>query len=68
QLAMELAKDHGVTELVIYNDSRTPVHHVNGHFKVKQKHLIPIVAKTWERGSAAAQRRAAAPRRSRSSR
>ncbi len=52
QLAMELAKDHGVTELVIYNDSRTPVNHVNGHFKVKQEHLIPIVAKTREMGSA----------------
>jgi ribonuclease HI len=51
QLAMELAKDHGVTELVIYNDSRTPVNHVNGTFKVKQEHLIPIVAKTREMGS-----------------
>jgi ribonuclease HI len=48
QLAMELAKDHGVTELVIYNDSLTPVNHVNGNFKVKQEHLIPIVAKTRE--------------------
>jgi ribonuclease HI len=51
QLAMELAKEHGVTELVIYNDSRSPVNHVNGHFKVKQEHLIPIVAKTWEMSS-----------------
>lgn len=48
QLAMELAKEHGVTELVIYNDSRTPVNHVNGNYKVKQGHLIPIVDKTWE--------------------
>jgi reverse transcriptase-like protein len=38
----------GVTELVIYNDSRSPVNHVNGHYKVKQEHLIPIVEKTWE--------------------
>jgi len=51
QLAMELAKEHGVTELVIYNDSRTPVNHVIGNFKVKQDHLIPIVAKTREMGS-----------------
>jgi ribonuclease HI len=51
QLAMELAKDHRVTELVIYNDSRTPVNHVNGNFKVKQEHLIPIVAKTRQMGS-----------------
>ena len=47
QLAMELAKEHGVTELVIYNDSRTPVNHVNGNYKVKQAHLVPIVDKTW---------------------
>ena len=50
QLAMELAKDHGVSELVIYNDSQTPVNHVNGNYKVKQEHLIPIVAKTCEMG------------------
>lgn len=48
QLAMELAKEHGVTELVVYNDSRSPVNHVNGSYKVKQEHLIPIVKKTWE--------------------
>jgi ribonuclease HI len=50
QLAMELAKEHGVTELVIYNDSQTPVNHVNGNYKVNQEHLIPIVAKTCEMG------------------
>jgi ribonuclease HI len=48
QLAMELAKDHGVTELVIYNDSKTPVNHVNGNYKVRKEHLISIVDKTWE--------------------
>jgi ribonuclease HI len=48
QLAMELAKAHGVTDLVIYNDSRSPVNHVNGNYKVKQEHLLPIVEKTWE--------------------
>jgi ribonuclease HI len=48
---MELAKDHGVTELVIYNDSQTPVNHVNGNYKVTREHLIPIVAKTCEMGS-----------------
>lgn len=51
QLAMELAKDHGVTELVIYNDSKSPVNHVNGNYKVKEKHLIPIVDRTWEMAS-----------------
>ncbi len=48
QLAMELAKEHGVTELVIYNDSRTPVNHVTGDYQVKAEHLLPIVAKTRE--------------------
>ena len=52
QLAMELAKEHGVTDLVIYNDSQTPVNHVNGTYKVMQEHLIPIVAETWEMRSA----------------
>jgi ribonuclease HI len=51
QLAMELAKDHRVTELVIYNDSKSPVNHVNGNYKVKQEHLIPIVGRTWEMAS-----------------
>ena len=51
QLAMELAKEHAVTELVIYNDSRSPVNHVNGNYKVKKEHLIPIVDKTWEMAS-----------------
>lgn len=51
QLAMELAKEHAVTELLIYNDSRSPVNHINGNFKVKQEHLIPIVAKTREMAS-----------------
>src|SRR3954453_21559185 len=51
QLAMELAKEHGVTELVIYNDSRSPVNHVNRNFKIKKEHLVPIVAKTWEMAS-----------------
>jgi ribonuclease HI len=50
-LAMELAKDHEATEVVIYNDSQTPVNHLNGKYKVRQEHLIPIVAKTWEMGS-----------------
>jgi ribonuclease HI len=50
QLAMELAKDHGVTDLLILNDSQTPVNHVNGTYRVKEPHLKPIVDKTWEMG------------------
>ena len=45
QLAMELAKEHRVTELVIYNDSRSPANHINGNYKVKQEHLSP----SWRR-------------------
>jgi ribonuclease HI len=51
QLALELAKEHGVTELVVFNDSRSPVNQVNGSFQVKKEHLIPIVAKTREMAS-----------------
>jgi ribonuclease HI len=51
QLAMELAKEHGVTELVVLNDSRSPVNQVNGSFQVKKEHLVPIVAKTRKMAS-----------------
>lgn len=52
QLAMEMATDAGVDDLLILNDSRVPVNQVNGTFKVKQAHLIPIVARTREMASA----------------
>lgn len=48
QLAMTLALEHGVTDLLIWNDSRSPVNHVNGDFKITKEHLKPIVAKTRE--------------------
>ena len=48
QLAIEMAKEEGVTDLLILNDSQTPVYHVNGFYKVKQEHLLPIVKKTWD--------------------
>ena len=50
QLALELAKEYGVTDLVILNDSQTPVNHVNGTYRVREPHLKPIVEKTWEMG------------------
>lgn len=50
QLAMELAKANDVTELLILNDSRTPVNHVNGTYRVKEAHLKPIVETTWKMG------------------
>lgn len=38
QLAMEMATEAGVDDLLILNDSRVPVNQVNGTFKVKQAH------------------------------
>lgn len=49
---MELALEHGVSDLLIWNDSQTPVHHVLGVYQVKMGHLKPIVQKTWELRSA----------------
>lgn len=50
QLGMELALEHGVTDLTILNDSQTPVNHVIGTYKVKKESLRPLVEKTWEMG------------------
>lgn len=46
QLGMELALEHGVTELVMWNDSKSPVNHVLGNFKVTKDHLKPLVEET----------------------
>ena len=48
QLAMELALEHGVRDLLVLNDSQTPVNQVRGTYAVKQPHLTPIVEKTGE--------------------
>jgi ribonuclease HI len=48
QLAMEVALEHGVTDLLIWNDSRSPVNHVNRTYRVIKPHLKPIVEETWE--------------------
>jgi ribonuclease HI len=50
QLSVEMAIEYGVTDLVILNDSQTPVRHVDGSYKVKAEHLKPIVEKTWRFG------------------
>lgn len=50
QLALEMAIDAGVRRLVVWNDSRSPVNHVLGIYKVKQDHLRPIVDRTRELG------------------
>ena len=51
QLGIELAIEHGVTDLLVLNDSQTPVFHLLGTYKVKQEHLKPLVEKTWELAS-----------------
>lgn len=51
QLSVEFALEHGVSDLLIWNDSQTPVNHVLGFYKCKQPHLRPILEKTWELAS-----------------
>ena len=48
QLALEMAKAAGVTDLLILNDSRVPVNQVNGTYKVKEAHLKPLVEQTQQ--------------------
>ena len=50
QLAIEMALEYGVTDLVILNDSQTPVRHLTGEYAVKADHLRPIVDRTMELG------------------
>ena len=51
QLACEMGIEYEVSNLLIYNDSQTPVHHVDGIYNVEAPHLKPIVQKTWDLGS-----------------
>lgn len=51
QLSIELALEHDVTNLVIFNDSQVPVYQVQGSYGIKQPHLRPIVYKTWDLAS-----------------
>jgi ribonuclease HI len=51
QYAIDLALRIGVTDLVIYNDSQTPVRHVDGTYQIKAEHLKPIVQETWRLGA-----------------
>ena len=48
QWAIELSLEHGVTRLIVFNDSQTPVRHITGEYAVKADHLRPIVNRTWE--------------------
>jgi len=48
QLGIELALEHGVTDLLIINDSQVPVYHLTGKYAVKQVHLKPLVEQTRE--------------------
>jgi probable phosphoglycerate mutase len=51
QLGIELALDHGVTDLLVINDSQAPVYHLTGKYAVKQAHLKPLVERTKELAS-----------------
>jgi ribonuclease HI len=48
QLGIELALEHGVTDLLVINDSQVPVYHLTGKYAVKQAHLKPLVEQTRE--------------------
>lgn len=48
QLAIQLARDNEISELLILNDSQTPVYQLDGSYKVRADHLLPIVLQTWE--------------------
>jgi ribonuclease HI len=50
QLAIKLALQNGVTHLVVFNDSQTPVRHISGEYRVSAEHLLPIVEETWRLG------------------
>lgn len=47
-LAIRLAKKHGVTILKIHSDSQLIVNQVNGKWKIKQAHLMPLRDLVWE--------------------
>jgi len=51
QWAIDLALDRGVTDLLILNDSQTPVFHLQWKYKVKAAHLQSIVNRTMEQAS-----------------
>lgn len=48
QLAMEMAKELGITHLEIRNDSQTPVNQCLGIYQCEAEHLKPLVAYSWE--------------------
>jgi ribonuclease HI len=51
QLGIELALEHGVTDLLVINDSQVPVYHLTRKYAVKQTHLKPLVEETRELAS-----------------
>lgn len=48
QLAIVVAARARIDELMILNDSQTPVYQVSGKYRINAEHLIPIVHETWE--------------------
>ena len=51
QLGIQVALEHGVTDLLIWNDSQTPVRHITGEYQVKAQHLLAIVDETMRLGN-----------------
>jgi ribonuclease HI len=46
QLGIEPALEHGVTDLLVLNDSQSPVRPVLGVYQCKQPHLKPLLDRT----------------------
>jgi ribonuclease HI len=48
QLGIELALEARISDLLILNDSQTPVFQVQGRYQTKEDHLKPLIAKTHQ--------------------
>jgi ribonuclease HI len=49
-LALQMAYDHGIDEVLIQNDSQVPVYLVDGSYKTKKDHLKPLLESIWKLG------------------
>ena len=45
---LHMAVDHGVTDLEIRMDSDLVVHQINGQWKIRARHLVPLVREAQE--------------------
>ncbi len=46
--ALEKASEYSNGEILVFNDSETPIKQINGKYKVKENHLKPLLAKVKE--------------------